>query len=130
VGGTPKRLRNIARRCSTSDQSPPTDQAAVDQRKNIGSNCNFTHAAMIEYDDPHRAAYRGHFAGSRVRISIGELICAGELVAPGGKGSLSHSSVASRQGRKIIAWAAGAVPSPTKFFAEERQKARRWPERI
>ena len=37
--------------------------AAVDQRKNIGSNCSFTYAAMIEYDDPHRAAYRGHFAG-------------------------------------------------------------------
>jgi len=31
--------------------------------ENIGSNCGFTHPAMIEYDDPHRAAYRGHFAG-------------------------------------------------------------------
>jgi hypothetical protein len=33
-------------------------QAAVNQRKNARSNCSFTHATMIEYDGPHRAAFR------------------------------------------------------------------------
>src|SRR6516162_11732933 len=61
-----RHAKEVAQYCASLPHlrpKPPTDQAAVDQRKNIGSNCSFTHAAMIEYDDPHRAAYRGHFAG-------------------------------------------------------------------
>src|SRR6516225_12125592 len=86
-----RHAKEVAQYCASLPHlrpKPPTDQAAVDQRKNIGSNCSFTHAAMIEYDDPqrqtgrhrralcrsavvahlvaveaYRAAYRGHFAG-------------------------------------------------------------------
>src|SRR6516164_2122326 len=59
-----RHAKEVAQYCASLPlrPKPPTDQAAVDQRKNIGSNCSFTHAVMIEYDPP-RAAYRGHFAG-------------------------------------------------------------------
>src|SRR6516164_8022631 len=60
-----RHAKEVAQYCASLPlrPKPPTDQAAVDQRKNIRSNCSFTHPAMIEYDDPPRAAYRGHFAG-------------------------------------------------------------------
>ena len=68
-----RHAKEVAQYCASLPHlrpKPPTDQAAVDQRKNIGSNCSFTHAAMIEYDDPHRAAIGAILRGSRVRISL------------------------------------------------------------
>jgi nitrite reductase/ring-hydroxylating ferredoxin subunit len=56
------------------------------------------------------------------RSLTGESICVGEFCGCRWKGRLSHSSVLSHQGRKIIASAACTVPWRTKFFAEERQK--------